>query len=643
MKSQLTALDLHYLLKEIKDKVEGSLIRKIYQLEEDKLLLQLYKASHGQQELLLGGDFVALLNYKVPRPEKPSNFAMLLRKHLRGKRVESFEQLGFDRIVVLKTQDYKLVVEILPKPNIFFVDNQKNIIWSCLIKKNLRFRELRIHGTYERPAPPLDPRNVSMEELLKEMRKESDKKVVVFLAQRMGLSGVYAEEVCLRAGVEKSKKCHELGEENVESIVEAARGLFEKQPGPAIVLDDQGNMVDVVPFRLKVYEKMKLKHYESFNDAINDYFVEMLKVKEAEEMRKGKSRYSLAERLEHRLEMQMEALKRYEEMEEKLRKAGEKIYEHYDKVEEMLSKFSTMELHEIMHHPLVKRASAKEKEVVIELDGVEIKLKLDRNIHEIASMHFEEAKRMRKKVETLKSQMEETKRKLEEARQKEEMVEEEIEKKIIVKKEKKKKKWYEKFRWFISSSGFLGVCARDATTNEVLIKKYAEKEDWVFHADYKGAPFGLLKGALDKAPLQDLREMAQFVASFSRAWREGVTALQVFYVKPEQVSKKTPAGEYMGKGAFMIYGERNWIKAELSLAVALLDNELVVWPVEAVKSRTNKFVVIKPGTTKPKELAERVKSKLMNLLSKEEKEVLESMSIDEIIARLPAGGGEIAR
>ncbi len=35
----------------------------------------------------------------------------------------------------------------------------------------------------------------------------------------------------------------------------------------------------------------------------------------------------------------------------------------------------------------------------------------------------------------------------------------------------KPKKWFEKFRWFVSSDGFLVVAGKDAITNEVLVKK----------------------------------------------------------------------------------------------------------------------------------------------------------------------------
>jgi len=46
------------------------------------------------------------------------------------------------------------------------------------------------------------------------------------------------------------------------------------------------------------------------------------------------------------------------------------------------------------------------------------------------------------------------------------------------------KEWYEKFRWFISSDDFLILGGRDATSNEIVIKKHTEKNDLVFHRPF---------------------------------------------------------------------------------------------------------------------------------------------------------------
>ena len=81
--------------------------------------------------------------------------------------------------------------------------------------------------------------------------------------------------------------------------------------------------------------------------------------------------------------------------------------------------------------------------------------------------------------------------------------------------EMENKEWYEKFRWFTSSDGFLVVAGKDTVSNEVLIKKYTTQEDVVFHAEITGAPFTVVKAEGKQVPEQTLKEAGEFAASYS--------------------------------------------------------------------------------------------------------------------------------
>ena len=121
------------------------------------------------------------------------------------------------------------------------------------------------------------------------------------------------------------------------------------------------------------------------------------------------------------------------------------------------------------------------------------------------------------------------------------------------------KEWYEKFRWYTSSDGFLVVAGKDTVSNEVLIKKYTTQEDVVFHAEITGAPFVVIKSEGKPVSEQALREAGEFAASFSRAWRENAGTADVYWVKVDQLSKSGPSGESVPHGAFFVVGKRNWI------------------------------------------------------------------------------------
>ena len=228
-----------------------------------------------------------------------------------------------------------------------------------------------------------------------------------------------------------------------------------------------------------------------------------------------------------------------------------------------------------------------------------IEYDLTKTPFENAEIYYSKVKKLKQKLNNLIAQIS----KVEEELNK---VEAEIlfERKKLEKK--RKKKWYEKFRWFFTSNDFLLIAGKDASTNEILIRKYLEKSDLVFHADIRGSPFGILKNGINANEI-DIVEAAQFVASYSRAWKQKINAIEVYYVYPNQVSKKAPAGEYLPKGSFMIYGEKNFLHVELEVAIGVSpDGEVVPGVPSSVSKRTNKYVVLVPGDIKPSDIARKV-------------------------------------
>lgn len=254
-----------------------------------------------------------------------------------------------------------------------------------------------------------------------------------------------------------------------------------------------------------------------------------------------------------------------------------------------------------------------------------ITLDLKKAVEQNAADYYEKAKKAKKKLEGAKKALEESRKKLAQLMEKKKVEEE---RKTALQERKKEKKWHEKFRWFISSEGFLMVGGRDATTNEILIKKHTEANDVVFHTDMAGSPFFIIKTEGKTPGKETMQEAATATASFSRAWRMGLSVLEVFHVTPEQVSKKTKAGEYMGKGAFMIYGKTSYTTAELKLAAGLYDGKAMCGPTSAVAKNCLKYVEIIPGKEKASDTAKKIKK-------------LIGGELDEIIAALPSGGCSI--
>ncbi len=148
---------------------------------------------------------------------------------------------------------------------------------------------------------------------------------------------------------------------------------------------------------------------------------------------------------------------------------------------------------------------------------------------------------------------------------------------------KRKKEWFEKYRWFYTSSGKLVVAGRDAKQNDMLVSKVMAEDDLFFHADIQGAPATILVGGKasrsetgkpEGGSPQEKLETAQFAASHSSAWKVGAAAVDVYAVKKSQLSKHAQGG-FVGAGGFAIAGEREWFRATaLGLAIGMESHAL---------------------------------------------------------------------
>lgn len=160
-------------------------------------------------------------------------------------------------------------------------------------------------------------------------------------------------------------------------------------------------------------------------------------------------------------------------------------------------------------------------------------------------------------------------------------------------KKRKKKHWYDPYHTFCTSNGFRVVAGRNAKENDELYAKQLKENDLFFHADIQGAATVILKNGKSSQE-QDLLETAQWAASFSSAFKTGVSAVDTYAVEREQVSKHAQGG-YIGRGAFVITGERRWFrKTELRLRIGSIDEEPTVLPL-VHSDKLEKEVTIAPG------------------------------------------------
>ncbi len=572
-------------------KLVGGKVEKIYHYPPDEIRIRIY-AIEKYDLVIEAGKRIHLTRFPKESPKFPTPFAMLLRKHLEGARIKAIEQKNFDRIVEIhfeRENSKKIVAELFSKGNVILMENDRVIM------------------------------------PLKEIRKQSsekrleDKELVRYLANS-GLGGLYAEELCLRAGFDRKKKYSELTEEERKIIAEEIEKLKNFEIKPQIVLKD-GKYLDVVPLDLLYYRNLEKKFFESFNEALDDFYSRIAiesPVKDEE-----------LEKLKNRLKIQEKTLEDYEKEIRENREIAELIYANYSKIEEIIEKLKRGETPEE-----VLKFDREKKVALIRMAGKELEIEVNRSVHGNAELYYEKAKSFKEKIEGLKAAIEKTK---------EEMRKAELKGEKIGFSVRRKREWFEDYRWFITSDGFIAIGGRNAKMNAEIVSKRLEAKDLFFHTQTPGAPVVVLKRG-QEAPETSILETAEFAAIYSSLWKEGKHSGEVYYVKPEQVQRSAKAGEYLPKGSFYIVGERNYLTVGLRCAVGveLEKMRIIGGPVSAVKKHADYYVELEIGEKKPEELSVEL-AKILAEKAGENAYIVKAIAKPEEIAKfLPPGKSRIA-
>jgi predicted ribosome quality control (RQC) complex YloA/Tae2 family protein len=257
---------------------------------------------------------------------------------------------------------------------------------------------------------------------------------------------------------------------------------------------------------------------------------------------------------------------------------------------------------------------------------IEVELNPKLSLQDNATIYYEKAKKLKRKLKGIQEAIEKTKQLIEEEKNKEKE-QQKLEKKI-----QRKKEWYESFHW-MKLNDFLVIGGRDSKSNTRLVKNYLEDDDLFFHADVTGASVVIAKKGKQMNEKQ-LQAVAQFAASFSRAWKAGRGAVDVYAVEKSQVKTAAKSGEYLSAGSFVIEGRRKWFRnTVLELKIGFNEEEkLMIAPPLILK----KGIVIVPDLKSTKgNSAKIIYKKLKELFPKK------NFDINWVQELLPNGGSKI--
>ncbi len=580
MKKEITSFDLRRLISELAE-LHGGYLDKVYQ-EGGRFTLRFHVPGRGRREVFHEvGRWLALAP-PSEKPEAPEPFAAALRKALPNPRVEAWEQRGFDRIAILHLRQgeerYRLILEIFGRGNVILTRGET--IVHSLHPQVFRSRDLRPASSYAFPPGGLDPLALDATSLTQHLG-DSKKPVVKALATDFNLGGLYAEELCLRAGVDKGSRASALGDMEKGSLHRALQDVAaEATNGPAVQVLQTGAAVDVLPCRLEVYRGAEFREFASLSEALMDYITKLpLEVPEEEALAK----------LRRRLEQQEGSLEALRAEEVLAGEAADYLYAHYQEISAAL-----LAVREERGAGELLSVDREKGVAILDLgSGRTVALDFRRSVDENAQGFYQRRKEARDKAARVEEALAETRRALEQAGAR---ARRSSEKKPTAKPTKRF--WFEAYRWLLSSEGFLCLGGRDAPSNDKLVRRHLREGDRYAHADIQGAPSVVVKEG-SRAGEATLREACHFSLLHSKAWAAGLASGSAYWVLPEQVSKQAESGEYLKSGSFVIRGRRNYLHdLALEAAVGEVEHEghrkVMGGPISALEGRSRHWVLLRP-------------------------------------------------
>ena len=701
MREQSSSFDVARIVRELSELV-GARARKAYQPHYEQVVLRLNRKGVPSTDLVIvRGRRVYTSQRDRPMPSKPSQFAMVLRKHLNNSRLVAVEQFGFDRVIQLTFEHgggrLRLVIELFRDGNVLLLDDS-GVIIQPLTHAKYASRSLKKGVAYAPPPETVDPREMDRS-ALDALLDGSNHDLIRTLAARANFGRIYGSTACSIAGLEEKIDADSLDSDQRDSLEGAIQSMLtelSEGDGAMMWMVDSDSMqawqaadneaardaassgiTEIAPFDLAYTDSGMMVEVASLSMAYDAVFgshdaAAFIRREEELLVESGEDEGVKQAKLDRRAAQQRSAIDRFHERAAITQELGKAIQDNWEHVDSLLAQFNEAvasdgwegvmdRIHDV---PWIDNADPARQTIVAYLPdedgepGASITLEVSKTVHQNAQRYFEEGRSQKSKAKGAQAALAGT----EEAREKaEKRAAKDAAAGRLRARQRSKRFWFEKHRWAMLSGGHLLIGGRDAKGNDVVVRKHLSSHDLYFHADLHGAPSCSLKLKDGLAPNQnpseaipegvaslqivqnladgteDARELseslhseaAQVAVCWSRAWGSGGAAAVAFHARPSQVSKTTESGESLGRGSFVVRGQRNWhrdLPLELAVGMAVVNG--VPMPVSGTPSTISehcqRWVKVTPGREKKEAVANRI-SKATGLVQ------------DDLLSCLPPG------
>ena len=622
-KDRFTSLDTLAVARELRA-LGPVRVDKAFDAADGGWSLTLRSAKDGRRELLLvPGRFAALLAGPLDHREELSPFARDLRRLLAGAALKSVAEPRGERYLELTFGRSDDPAPSLVALEMFGTGNltvaREGRLVAVATARRWAHRLVRVGAPFSRPPERTDPWAVDAAGIAAVLaRSRTD--LTSTVAARLSFGGPVAEELVARARRDGSEPATRAPDEVAAALAGAIAALRaeigDRPTGHRVLRGD--DLLDATPYHSARWEGVDGVREEgspTFSEAAYAYFRTLVPtpVSPADAQRAARRR-----ELERQIAQQEAAVAALSAEIDDTKARAETIYAHYPEAEAALAAA------EGPPGPTVRAV----------LGARTVELKRGVSPRESAQALYEEAKRVGQKLAGATEALAQSRAELEIARPPAAVGPAEP----AAASRARRPMWFERYRWFVSSERVVAVAGRDASSNDLVVRRHLKDGDVYLHADLHGAASVVVKRPPETGSIgpATLAEAAQWAVCFSKAWRAGLASASAFWVRPDQVSKAAASGEFVSRGAWVIHGTKNVLKdLPLELALGPIDYEGALrWtaaPVASVRALGEVRAVLVPGD-------ERTRAEREVALARElgvPRSLLQSL--------LPAGGIDVRR
>ena len=554
----LDGLVIHCIVNELNKKLLGGKIDKVYQPENDEVVLHIRNNKENFKLVLscsASNPRVYLANnYKKENPINAPMFCMLFRKYIQGGNIVNISQIGFERIIKISVESFDELKEKTTKDIIIeIMGRHSNIILTHSLDNKIidsakrippsvsRVRQILPGQTYVLP-PKQDKLNpideVSLNLFVDTLTSFNGPIFKAIYSKFLGVSPVIAKEICFRANIDENTLIDEISSNDISKVYKEFHNLFKfinnNSYNPSMIIDESiDKVLDFSCINLSQFSNLSIINDDSISKILENYYATK-DIKDRIHQRSSDLRKSISIKLD-------------------------RLYNKLNKQEKELIESENAEIYKIKGELITSYIYMIEKgmesvEVANfydpEYKNITISLNPNFTPSENAQKYFKKYNKMKTAKKEITSQIEITKEEInyleniilsiENCENLAELMDirEELSKVGYLRAKnniKKETKLTTKPHEFISSNGFKILVGKNNKQNDNLTLKIASNEDIWMHTKNIPGSHVIIKTEGKEVPDETIFEGAMLAAFFSKSKMS--SQVPVDYTKKKNVKK----------------------------------------------------------------------------------------------------------